>query len=231
MKPLLALGCLLAIALSLSCAGGDGLTGPGNKREPVIQDLTPTAGPSTGGTIVSVTGGYLDTATRVRFGNADARIISASPDTTLLTVATPAHDAGVVDVNISTATGSVTRAAAFEYRSTITSCQFINGKWSMRVTGTDTLDAELNLSENGGGQVFGQLTLRNPGQPCAAPPWDVSGSFSHTDNTLTMMFTSNACRLRAELTGKLDFPACDTASGTGRELEGNNPVFSWTMRR
>ena len=67
--------------------------------------VNPPAGPSAGGTWVTITGNGFTGATAVRFGStAAARVVVVSDDQ--LRVLTPAHPAGVVDVTIVTPAGT-----------------------------------------------------------------------------------------------------------------------------
>ena len=81
---------------------------------PVLTRLTPTAGPTSGGTPITLSGTGLAGATAVRFGNAKAtavRVVSA----TTVTAVTPARVSGPVDVTVITAGGSAVLPDAFTY--------------------------------------------------------------------------------------------------------------------
>jgi IPT/TIG domain len=66
--------------------------------------ISPSSGPTAGGTAVTITGRGLETAASVHFGSAPAqfRIVSA----TELRAVAPAHSAGVVSVTVSTTPGA-----------------------------------------------------------------------------------------------------------------------------
>lgn len=78
-----------------------------------IQALTPTSGPTSGGTVVTITGTDLGSTTAVTFDGAPAQIISAAPDQ--LVVRTPAGDVGPADVVVTNAVGDSVAPGAFEY--------------------------------------------------------------------------------------------------------------------
>ena len=73
---------------------------------PVVTSITPASGPSSGGTVVTITGENLDPAvvcalpcpTTVTFGTITVPVVEESP--LRLVVVTPAHAPGVVDVTI-----------------------------------------------------------------------------------------------------------------------------------
>ncbi|MBQ1090434.1 IPT/TIG domain-containing protein [Streptomyces sp. B93] len=80
---------------------------------PTIATLTPTSGPASGGTAVTITGTELDTTDSVTFGGTPApfAIINA----TTLSAVTPPGTAGTADVVVTNPAGSDTAVAAFTY--------------------------------------------------------------------------------------------------------------------
>ncbi len=77
--------------------------------------VAPTSGPTAGGRTVTITGTHLTGATAVHFGTAagtSVRVLSA----TSLTVHTPQHAAGSVDVTVSTPGGTSATSTADRYR-------------------------------------------------------------------------------------------------------------------
>lgn len=78
-----------------------------------LDSLSPTFGPSTGGTLVTLTGSGFTGATQVTFDGVDAVSVSVVNDTTM-TCLTPAHAAGPVDVEV---VGVGTLADGFTYTS------------------------------------------------------------------------------------------------------------------
>lgn len=82
---------------------------------PAIGGVSPFSGPTAGGQAVTITGANLDGATAVSFGGAAATISSKA--STAITVTTPPHAAGAVDVVVTTAGGSATASGAYTYTS------------------------------------------------------------------------------------------------------------------
>ncbi|MFD8543258.1 IPT/TIG domain-containing protein [Streptomyces sp. NPDC059649] len=80
---------------------------------PTIASLTPVAGPTSGGTGVTITGTQLTTTQSVSFGGALAPF-DVINDTTISAV-TPPGTAGAVDVSVVTTGGAATAAGAFTY--------------------------------------------------------------------------------------------------------------------
>src|SRR5690606_31251770 len=72
---------------------------------PVISSLTPTSGPTAGGTTVTITGSGFTGATAVRFDGIAATSFTVDSDTQI-TAVTPAHAAGPVDVTVMTLGGT-----------------------------------------------------------------------------------------------------------------------------
>ena len=81
---------------------------------PTISSLTPTSGPATGGTSVTITGTNLTGATAVMFGTTTAASYTVSSATSVKAV-TKAHAAGKVSVSVTTPGGVATDATAFTF--------------------------------------------------------------------------------------------------------------------
>lgn len=84
---------------------------------PVVSSITPTSGPTTGGTSVTITGSGFTGATSVTFGGTAATFIVNS--STSITATSPARTAGTVDVIVITPAGTSPNTAAdnFTYTS------------------------------------------------------------------------------------------------------------------
>jgi hypothetical protein len=72
---------------------------------PVVESLTPDHGPAAGGTVVTVTGSGFEGATGATFGGTPGTGFTVSSDTQL-SVVTPAHAAGVVELVVTHPDGS-----------------------------------------------------------------------------------------------------------------------------
>lgn len=80
-----------------------------------IGSLSPTSGPITGGTAVTIKGfGFSAGAASVTFGGVAATSVTVVNDTTL-TVDTPAHTAGFVDVIVTIGSSTYVASSAFRY--------------------------------------------------------------------------------------------------------------------
>jgi len=80
-----------------------------------LSQLKPTTGPTTGGTVVRMTGSGFDDHVQIKFGGVVGTSVTKVSDTQL-TVTTPAHAAGAVDVEASNTTGQrSTLASVFTY--------------------------------------------------------------------------------------------------------------------
>jgi pimeloyl-ACP methyl ester carboxylesterase len=78
---------------------------PGTSSSPAVTSLTPTSGPSAGGTRVTITGTNFMEGASVTFGGILAtEVVVESP--TVITCVSPEHSAGVVDVVVATSAGS-----------------------------------------------------------------------------------------------------------------------------
>jgi hypothetical protein len=89
-------------------------TAPLRAASPVINTISPNRGPVGGGTLVTVSGESLTGTTSVTFDGVAGTSLTIINDNTL-TVRTPAHAAGVVDVIVTNADGTTTRNEGFGY--------------------------------------------------------------------------------------------------------------------
>jgi uncharacterized protein len=82
---------------------------------PTIESVTPSTGPTSGGTLITITGTNFTAAPTVTLGSALATNVVVVNGTTI-TAETPSHAAGIVDVTVTFA-GAVpaTRTGGFEY--------------------------------------------------------------------------------------------------------------------
>ena len=81
---------------------------------PAITGISPNSGPTVGGQSVNINGSDLNGATAVTFGGAAATITANTA--TQITVTTPAHAAGVVDVVVTTPGGSTTSTGGYTFQ-------------------------------------------------------------------------------------------------------------------
>ena len=95
-------------------------TVPGGSTAPTITSVSPTSGPATGGTLITITGTSFATGATVRVGGALATGITLV-SSTQLRATTPAGSAGARDVQVTNSSGSsATRVGAFTYTTSTT---------------------------------------------------------------------------------------------------------------
>jgi hypothetical protein len=82
--------------------------------DPVVTDVDPNGGLTTGGTEVVITGTDLDGATKVTFGGTKSTDFTVDSDTQI-TATAPAHAAGTVQVQVTTAAGASPDTSADDY--------------------------------------------------------------------------------------------------------------------
>lgn len=85
---------------------------------PTVTAVSPSGGPDSGGTSVTITGTNLAGATSVTFGGVAGTITGNSVTQVIATA--PAHAAGAVDVSVTTSAGTGTSPGAFTYTATPT---------------------------------------------------------------------------------------------------------------
>ena len=81
---------------------------------PTVTAVSPSSGPTTGGTSVTVTGTSLTGASSVKFGSAAATAFTVNSDTSI-TATAPAGQVGAVDVTVATAGGTSAANAHDQY--------------------------------------------------------------------------------------------------------------------
>lgn len=85
------------------------------RQSPAVAALSRTAGPTGGGTELTLTGSHFTGATAVMFGKRPAKSFTVVCDTQL-TVVVPPHARGTVDVRVKNAGGTSPKAAADRFR-------------------------------------------------------------------------------------------------------------------
>jgi IPT/TIG domain len=105
------------VDVAVTTPGGTSATSEADRftylKLPVIDGIGPTEGPLAGGTSVMITGEYLGEVESIKFGEAEANVVAGSA--TELTVTSPAHAAGAVDVTVTTPVGRSEIRSADEF--------------------------------------------------------------------------------------------------------------------
>jgi hypothetical protein len=105
------------VDVMVTTPGGTSATAPADRytytNGPSVAAISPSSGPTAGGTSVTITGANLAGASAVKFGSTVATIVS---NTAIQIVATsPAHASGTVDVTVTTAGGTSATSAADDF--------------------------------------------------------------------------------------------------------------------
>ena len=179
---------------------------------PTITSLTPTSGPATGGTLVTITGTNLTGASSVTFGGTAGTIRSDS--SSQISAKAPAHAAGSVAVAVTTSHGSATAPVDFTYEKTPS------------LSATDTA-ANCNLEPVEGGPVT-TCTVRLSIATDATDGYSVSAWATPLSSTQGAVFSA------ASLTGSLTLSpdafgarAALSASGDGATLSAAYLTTRW----
>ena len=98
-------------------SGGAPTGGGGTSRtlHPAIRSITPSRGPTTGGTRVSITGSGFTGVTGVTFDGVPGTSVSVNPAGTVITVTTPPNSAGTAAVILQGAHGEALSAGTFTF--------------------------------------------------------------------------------------------------------------------
>jgi hypothetical protein len=135
-----------------------------------ISGVSPTQGPTTGGTTATITGSGFQTGATVTFGGVAATNVTVVAGNGIITAVTPAHAAGPVDVVVTNPSGtpiSATLTGGFTYLAaptvvTVSAC-IANGVAILTVNGTGFLPSTL-LSINGTGLQNTAIVVNNANQ-------------------------------------------------------------------
>ena len=111
---------------------------------PVITEVSPNAGPISGGTTVTITGTDFTGATAVKFGSTDAATFTVNTGR-IIAVTAPVSAAGTIDITVTApgGTSAITAADKFTYAAapvvTVVSpdCGPLTGGTSVMITGSD----------------------------------------------------------------------------------------------
>jgi IPT/TIG domain len=161
--------------------------------------LSTPVGLTAGGTYLSIGGTGLQPGLKVAFGNADARVIYSTP--TWVTVATPPHVAGAVDVVVTTADGQVARLdGGYTYRAP----RFadFNGVWEGNVGDEGELAFTFTVENN----TLVNLSCGGRGVLLPSLPSTTGGEFSVAGNRGAALTGGLLSADSAE--GMIDLAAC-----------------------
>lgn len=145
-----------------------------------LTSLAPSAGPAVGGQIVAITGLDLTTATAVTFGGSAAPSFTID-SATQITATTPAHAAGIVDVEVTWSGGTAfspvdyTYVAAPTIDSVAPNAGPLGGGQTVTITGTVLTGA---TSVTFGGTAATSFTVDSATQITAMNPAHAAGSVS-----------------------------------------------------
>ena len=174
--------------------------GPSNAAQytygapPTITSLSPTSGPTAGGTSVTISGTNLGSASSVTFGGAAATIDSQSANA--ITVTTPARPVGSASVVVTTVFGSATTSFDYANPPTLTNVSpttgSTDGGTSVVLTGTNLADT---TAVTFGGDSAANLSVVNANTITVTTPAHAAGAVDVTvttpsgSTTLTNAFT------------------------------------------
>ncbi|MFK3979983.1 IPT/TIG domain-containing protein [Micromonospora sp. NPDC050397] len=225
-----------AVVVSTSSGDSDslGYTYLADGSDAVVTNLTPTSGPTAGGTLVTITGTGFTGATGVTFDGTPGTSFTVNPAGTTITVMSPANDAGPATVNLVFPAGTAA-APVFTYVApTITDIVPdqgpTSGGTSVTITGTGFTGATgvtfggnlgTNLVVNPGGT---SLTVTTPAGPVG--PVDVVVLLAGPDATAPDGFTYV---LAAPTISDLDPDQGPTTGGTTVTVDGSGFVPGGTI--
>ena len=173
------------VDITVTTASGTSTTSSSDRfayiAAPTVTGVTPTVGPTAGGTSVVITGTNLSGATAVSFGGTAATSYTVN-SATQITATSPARSAGTVDITVTTVGGTSATGASdrFTYMAapTVTGVSPSGGPTaggtSVVITGTNLTGATAVSFGGNGGDLYGQqrdAESRQRPRPMRLAPW------------------------------------------------------------
>ena len=145
---------------------------PPPQQAPTVTSISPNSGPTTGGTVVTISGSNFRAGASVKFDNITASNVNVASSSTISAVV-PAHPVGLVTVTVTNSDGqSGTRSNAFTYTTapevTILTDNFDDNsldtvKWTRNNLFSGFTDAAVPITETSQRLHIGALPLGQPG--------------------------------------------------------------------
>jgi hypothetical protein len=192
---------------------------------PAVSGISPTSGPTAGGSTVTITGTNLNGATQVSFGGtaATAFLVNSS---TQVTATVPALAAGTYHTTVTTPYGTSATSAADQFTAvaapTVTGISPTSGPsaggTSVTITGTSFAGL---LTAAFGGQAAATVTVNLATQVTATSPAANPGT---VDVTVTTAAGTSATSTADQFTYPVPVPAVTSISPNSGPVAGNNTV-------
>jgi hypothetical protein len=195
---------------------------------PAISTVSPSGGPITGGTSVSIAGDNFTGATSVAIGGTTTSILGNTGS--IITVSSPAKAAGTYDVTVTTPGGTATKTSAFTYYNFPTITTVLPnagptaGGTSITVTGTNLIGT---TSVTVGGTAAGNISVLNDTTLTATTPAKTAATYNVAVTTPggTVTKTSAFTYVNPPTVSLIRPNKGKTAGGTLVTIEGHNFFF------
>ncbi|MGZ4712665.1 MAG: beta strand repeat-containing protein [Acidimicrobiia bacterium] len=180
------------VDVTVTTVGGTSATGAADQftfiGAPTVTSVTPSSGPASGGTSVTIMGTGFTGATAVKFGTTAAASFTVD-NAGQITATAPAHAAGTVDVTVTTPGGTSATGGTDQFTfiaaPTVTSVTPASGPasggTSVTIAGTNFTDA---TAVSFGGTAAASFTVDNAGQITATAPAHAAGTVDVTVTTV-----------------------------------------------
>jgi len=233
------------VNVTVTTGGGTSANSSVNKFKynaiPTVSTISPSSGPVTGGTIVTINGSSLGSPTSVTFGSTAGLIIDQN--STQINVTAPAHAAGIVDIRVITAGGTSAIVTSDKYTyvgiPTITALSpsfgTKAGGTSVTITGTNFTNPSTIMFGNVNATGFTYTSATSikaftPAQPEGTYNISVitAGGTSRNLSTFTY-FTTPTVTAIEPASGPLTAGTVVTITGTGFTPTGTTVKFGTTL--
>lgn len=158
---------------------------------PTVTAVSPGTGPTSGGTVLTISGTNLSGVTTVVVGGIAATNVAYNPNTNQITATTSAHTAGMVDVMVTTnaGTSAVSSSDKFTYSASapaVTSTALASSAGTASHGQTVTLTATVSPFNSGIGTPTGTVTFKDGSSTLGTASLNGSGQANFTTSSLAV---------------------------------------------
>jgi CSLREA domain-containing protein len=187
-------GSVSTVDVIVTARGGSSATNPSDHftyvAAPTITQVSPSAGPVSGATSVTITGTNFTGATAVSFGTTAATSFAVNGDTSITAVA-PAGSAGTVDITVTSVGGTSAASSAdqFTYAAVPTITQIspasglVSGGTPVTVTGTNFIGGQTSVAFGASTIAASSVTVNSATSLTVTSPAQAAGTIDITVTT------------------------------------------------
>ncbi|MBI3968024.1 MAG: PQQ-dependent sugar dehydrogenase, partial [Chloroflexi bacterium] len=190
---------------------------------PTVTAVSPTSGPATGGTAVTISGTSFLTVTQVSFGGTPASTYTVQSGTEL-TAVSPAHSVGAVDVRVTNSDGQSAITAADQFTYTAVVSFALSG--TVSGTGAEAISGATVTAVN---QTTAATTIATTGSNGAYSLTLLSGSYTVTVTASGYVAQTQTVNLSANTTRNVTLTQLAPGSAYASAVLADQPLAYWRL--